>query len=140
MDTLETDISALNLSPRSKAKMKLRKLIKMTFKMTGKAPNSTADFYRIGKVLGRGAFGKVNLAIHRLSDEMVAIKSIDLAANGSSPSQVSPGKEKIKIDELRESKVMKEVKILKKIRHKNIIQLYDTFETSNHIIFVMELC
>jgi 5'-AMP-activated protein kinase catalytic alpha subunit len=35
---------------------------------------------------------------------------------------------------------MKEVKILKKMRHKNIVQLLDTFETSKHIIFVMELC
>lgn len=91
---------------------------------TGNAPVSSSDFYRIGKVLGRGAFGKVNLAVHRLSDEMVAIKSIN--------------KEFLN-DENSKNKVMKEMKILRKIRHKNIVQLLDTFETSKHIIFVMEL-
>lgn len=124
-DTFETDISALNLSPKSKASMKLRRLINMSFKMTGKAPDSTSDFYRIGKVLGRGAFGKVNLTIHRLSEEMVAIKSIN---------------KEFLTDEASKNKVMKEVRILKKMRHKNIVQLYDTFETNKHIIFVMELC
>lgn len=35
------------------------------------------DFYKIGKVMGKGAFGKVNLAIHRLSNKFVALKSIN---------------------------------------------------------------
>jgi len=35
-----------------------------------------AEFYKIGKVIGKGAFGKVNLAIHRLSGKFVALKSI----------------------------------------------------------------
>lgn len=124
-DTFETDISALNLSPKSKAVMKLKKLIKMTFKRTGQPPDSTAEFYRIGKILGRGAFGKVSLTIHRLTDAMVAIKSLN---------------KEFLTDETSRLKVMKEVKILKKMRHQNIVQLYDTFETEKHIIFVMELC
>jgi len=124
-ETFETDYSALNLSPRSKRMMKLKRLIKKSFANTGKAPDSTSDFYRIGKVLGRGAFGKVSLTVHRLTQEMVAIKSID---------------KEFLTDENSRIKVMKEVKILKRIRHKSIIQLYDTFETNKHIIFVMELC
>nr|QJD55598.1 snf1-related protein kinase [Euplotes vannus] len=125
LDTIETDLSALNLSPRSKASKKLKKLIKMTFKKFNKAPDTTREFYRVGKVLGRGAFGKVNLTIHRLTEEMVAIKSLN---------------KEFLTDEVSRQKVMKEVKILKKMRHKNIIQLLDTFETQKHIIFVMELC
>lgn len=35
------------------------------------------DNYKIGKVMGKGAFGKVNLAIHRLSGKFVALKSIN---------------------------------------------------------------
>jgi serine/threonine protein kinase len=122
---IETDISALNLSPRSKAIYKIRKLIKTSFQKTGTGPDSTSEFYRVGKVLGRGAFGKVSLAVHRLTDEMVAIKSIN---------------KEVLTDEASKNKVMKEVTILKKMRHKNIIQLLDTFETDKHIIFVMELC
>ena len=30
--------------------------------------------------------------------------------------------------------------ILEKLQHKNIVQLYDSFETKNHMCFVMELC
>jgi serine/threonine protein kinase len=56
---------------------KLIKHIKLNFKQTGQAPNTTADFYRIGKVLGKGAFGKVNLALHKLSLKYVAVKSIN---------------------------------------------------------------
>jgi hypothetical protein len=35
------------------------------------------DFYKIGKVIGKGAFGKVNLAVHRLTGKFVALKSIN---------------------------------------------------------------
>ena len=30
--------------------------------------------------------------------------------------------------------------ILQKIRHNSIVKLYDSFETTKHIVFVMELC
>ena len=35
---------------------------------------------------------------------------------------------------------MQEVMILRKIRHKNIVRLYEYFDSAKHIIFVMELC
>lgn len=30
--------------------------------------------------------------------------------------------------------------ILAKLQHKNIVQLYDSFESKNHMCFVMEMC
>jgi serine/threonine protein kinase len=37
-------------------------------------------------------------------------------------------------------KIMQEMSILKQCAHKNIVRLYDTFETDKHLCFVMELC
>jgi serine/threonine protein kinase len=97
----------------------------LNFKKTGKPPPTTAEFYRIGKMLGKGAFGKVNLAIQKLSGRFVAVKSINkqYLHEGSS-----------------KKKVMQEFHILKKTRHRNIVKLYETFETSKHILFVVENC
>ena len=49
----------------------------MSFKRTGEAPPSHSDFYRVGKMIGKGAFGKVNLAMHKISEQFVAIKSLN---------------------------------------------------------------
>ena len=87
---------------------------------------TTSEFYRIGKMLGKGAFGRVNLAIHKLCEQLVAVKSIN--------------KHFLTEDESSKKKVMQEVQILQRTRHKNIVRLYDSFESNKHIVFVMELC
>ena len=35
------------------------------------------NFYKYGRLLGKGAFGKVNLSLHVLTGRLVAIKSIN---------------------------------------------------------------
>ena len=62
-----------DLSPRSKEKRKLAKHIQRSFKQTGEAPVTTTDFYRVGKLLGKGAFGKVNLAIHKMTEKVLLL-------------------------------------------------------------------
>jgi serine/threonine protein kinase len=88
-------------------------------------PPTAAQFYRIGRLLGKGAFGKVNLGMHKLTGKMVAIKSIN--------------KEYL-TDEHSKNKVMQEFSILKQLHHPSVIRLYDSFESTKHILFVMELC
>ena len=66
-----------NLSPRSREITFVMRIIKAAFEHTKQPPVTTTDFYRIGKMLGRGAFGKVNLAMHKLVRKLVAIKSLN---------------------------------------------------------------
>mgnify|MGYP003353113275 CR=1 FL=1 len=88
-------------------------------------PDTLVDWYKIGKVIGKGAFGKVNLAIHRLATKFVALKSINKS---------------VMKDEASKRKVMQEFNILRHTRHCNIVRLYESFETQQHIVFVMEVC
>ena len=46
---------------------RIENLFRLSFAKTGLPPATTADFYRIGRALGRGAFGKVSLCMHKLS-------------------------------------------------------------------------
>lgn len=65
------------MSPRTKKNVKLARMIRLAFHKTNNPPVTNSEFYKIGKVMGKGAFGKVNLAIHRLSGKFVALKSIN---------------------------------------------------------------
>ncbi|CAI2366178.1 unnamed protein product [Moneuplotes crassus] len=99
-------------------------IIKASF-LKNTPPQTNVDFYRAGKILGKGAFGKVSLALHKLAKKLVALKLLN--------------KELIKSDSSKD-KVMQEVKILKRFRHPNVVKLYETFESDKHIVVVMELC
>ena len=100
-------------------------LIRKSFLQKGDAPKTTPDFYRAGKMLGRGAFGKVSLGMHKLSRKLVALKSIN---------------KEFMTDEKQKSKVMHEVGILLRLRHQSVVKLYETFETKRHMLLAMELC
>jgi len=103
----------------------LAEYIKGYFKEHKEAPPTTTEFYRVGRLLGKGAFGKVNLGMHKLTGKLVAIKSIN--------------KEYL-TDEASKKKVMQEYSILKHLRHPNVIRLYESFESVKHILIVTELC
>ena len=76
-------------------------------------------------MLGRGAFGKVSMGMHKLTRKLIAIKSIN--------------KEYLS-EEKQRQKIMHEVNILLKLRHPSVVTLFETFETGRHIMLVMELC
>jgi len=67
----------LVLSPRSTEINSVVEKIKDSFKRKNDAPVTDITFYRVGKMLGRGAFGKVNLAMHKLVRKLVALKSLN---------------------------------------------------------------
>ena len=85
-------------------------------------PKTNLSYYKIGRSIGHGAFGKVNIALHVLSGHIVAIKSFN----------------KIK-KTFPMNKILYEIKLLKKLRsHKNIIKYFEHFENEKHFFIVME--
>ena len=82
--------------------------------------------YTLGVELGSGAFGKVVLGKHIITGETVAIKILD----------------KIILSQIPEDYelVKKEMSILKLVKHRYIVQLYEILQTPNHIFIVMEYC
>ena len=82
--------------------------------------------YILGVELGSGAFGKVVLAKHIITGEDVAIKILDKIILNQTPEDY----------EL----VKNEMSILKLVKHKYIIQLYEILQTPNHIFIAMEYC
>ena len=64
----------------------------------------------IEKTIGEGTFGKVKLGVHIPSEEQVAIKILE--------------KERIQ-DKEDLNRIAREINILKKLNHPNIIKIYD---------------
>ncbi|KAK2393720.1 CBL-interacting serine/threonine-protein kinase 12 [Trifolium repens] len=79
--------------------------------------------FEIGKLLGHGTFAKVYYAKNIKTGEGVAIKVID--------------KEKILKGGLV-AHIKREISILRRVRHPNIVQLFEVMATKTKIYFVME--
>jgi 5'-AMP-activated protein kinase catalytic alpha subunit len=77
----------------------------------------------LGQKLGSGTFGVVRLATHIITGEKVAVKILD--------------KYKI-LKEADKRRLEREIKILKILRHNNIVHLYNVIQTSSTIYLVME--
>ena len=79
--------------------------------------------YQIKGKIGEGMFGKVKLGIHLITKEKVAIKIFD--------------KGKIKKEKEQEY-IEREISILKKLNHYNIIKLYNIIHNDNFIFLIQE--
>jgi len=79
--------------------------------------------YAVGEEIGKGAFSVVKRAVHRKTNEEVAIKFID--------------KKYVEKQDL--IFVAREIDILKKVNHPNVLKLIEVFELDDSIALVMEL-
>ena len=102
---------------------KLSSYIMQYYQKHKEYPNTNQNFYKYGRVLGKGAFGKVNLALHLASGRLVAIKSFN--------------KKKL-VTKRAKRKIKTEIEALSKLRNPFCTQIYDFFETNTHILIVME--
>ena len=82
-----------------------------------------SDYYDLKEVIGKGKFGVVNLAIHKKTQQQVAVKIIN--------------KDSIKTVEDKEL-VRIEIGILKLCHHPNVVRLLDHLENEDYIFIVME--
>ncbi|CAD8051312.1 unnamed protein product [Paramecium sonneborni] len=77
-------------------------------------------------VLGSGSFGTVFRAMDHKNCRQVALKMIS--------------KDKLLRDQNANNGVMSEIKIMKKLNNKNVVQLIDVLETSNNYYIIQEIC
>jgi serine/threonine protein kinase len=104
-------------------KQKLRLAIERYYLKKGVIPQTTPEYYRYGEVLGKGAFGKVILGVHVLTGLKVAIKMIEKTYMQ---------------EERRRRKVFQEILAMRSIKSPYILPLYEVFESTNHLLLVIE--
>ena len=87
-------------------------------------PSTTINFYKYGRLIGQGAFGKVNIGLNVLSGRVVAIKSFN--------------KDKLTINSENMKKIMYETNLMQKLNHPNITKILEMFEDDKYILIIME--
>lgn len=90
----------------------------------GKKVGKIRDHYRIGKVLGSGAFGEVRLCLHKDTQTQRAVKVL----------------RKNLLDEKEMDMLKNEISILKDMDHPNIVKMYEFLEDEKRIYIVTEIC
>ena len=81
--------------------------------------------YEIKETIGKGTFSVVKLGINKITKEKVAIKILKKR-------KLSHNKDKLRLE--------REISILKKLHHINVIKIYKINEESDHYYIVMEYC
>eukprot|EP00127_Corallochytrium_limacisporum_P004698 Clim_evm52s172 gene=Clim_evmTU52s172 len=85
-------------------------------------PEELGSQYIIEKTLGKGNFAVVKLATHRATGMKVALKFI----------------QKSKLDKNSLAKIYREVDVMRKIVHPNVIRLYQVMESDDELALVCE--
>jgi len=80
--------------------------------------------YILGQTLGEGEFGKVKMGWKRDGGAQVAIKLIRRESIGTNPGRLP--------------KIQREITILGKLKHENIVRLHEIVETERHIGIILE--
>ncbi|KAF4043697.1 Protein kinase domain [Phytophthora infestans] len=94
-----------------------------TSNASGENNGDVVGEYVLGETIGKGTFGKVKLGLHLPTGEKVAVKILE--------------KKRIVLAADVE-RVAREIKILKRNRHQNVIQLYEVIDSPDRIFLIME--
>jgi len=94
----------------------------MQFCTEGSSADSLEN-YVVGKRIGQGAYAVVRIAMHKQSQQKIAIKIY----------------EKYKLLEPnRRKSVKREIKIMERLDHPNIAKLFEAFDTHKQVFLIME--
>ena len=107
-----------------KESLKLSNYISKFYNKNKKYPNTSLQFYKYGRLIGQGAFGKVNLGLNILTGRIVAVKSFD--KNNS----------ELTGDNMK--KILYETDLMKKLNHPNITKILEMFEDEKYFMIIME--
>ena len=77
--------------------------------------------YQFGNTIGTGTYGRVKLATHNITGHQVAVKILS--------------KQKLALHKM-DDKIKREINILKLLRHRHIIRLFEVTDTPNEVILV----
>lgn len=112
------------LSPRARMLPSIERPNQSVVDTKPKTKTDSAIEYELGKSIGQGAYAVVKEAVHRGGKSKFAIKVY----------------EKYRLlDPQRKKCVSREISILKKLSHPNIVKLYETIDTTKQLMLVMEL-
>ena len=101
----------------------LSKYIKDYYKSHSSYPKTDISFYKFGRMIGRGAFGKVNIGLNILTGRIVAIKSFN--------------KQNI-LNEKAKKKILYETNLMRGLYHPSVTKILETFETDKYMLIIME--
>lgn len=87
--------------------------------------------YILGKTLGSGSTGIVKLGTHCETGKRVAIKIVPKEPNNQD-------KNKPQSDVAHNKKLEREITIMQLIKHPNVMELYDVYETKKELYLVLE--
>lgn len=85
--------------------------------------NSKLSQYTIGSTIGQGTFGKVKLATHILTKEIITIKFID---------------KKRFFNATNTYRIQNEMKLIMELDHPNVLKAFEIFEDDNYFYIIME--
>ena len=91
--------------------------------------------WKLGKLIGQGASGRVRLAMHTRTQQLAAVKIIPkqmLINSRMSLRDLSAKQDKLTLG------IEREIVIMKLIVHPNLLGLWDVYETSKELFLVME--
>jgi len=84
------------------------------------SPGSPWDHYHKGDLLGTGAAGVVHLATHKETNEVVAIKDVDMSKQA------------------KKELILMEIKVMKELQHPNLVNFKEAYLVEMHLYVVME--